>query len=63
MKKKICGKKVIIHGVNNSLNNILAFSNLDNNFILVDNEQTKVGKLFVGKTVFKPSKKLLNGII
>tara|TARA_B100001175_G_C19504104_1_gene639856 strand:- start:208 stop:1176 length:969 start_codon:yes stop_codon:yes gene_type:complete len=62
LKKNFSSKKVIIHGVTNSLNNILAWLNLGNNYILFDNDQTKVGKLFFGKTVFEPSKKRIEDI-
>lgn len=42
---------VIIHGVNNSLNNILNWLHKDFNFVLIDNDSTKHGKKFFGRTV------------
>ena len=41
----------IIHGVNNSLNNILNWLNKDFIFILIDNDSTKHGKKYFGKIV------------
>ena len=42
---------VMIHGVNNSLNNILNWLQKDFNFVLIDNDSTKHGKKFFGRTV------------
>lgn len=42
---------IMIHGVNNSLNNILNWLNKDFHFILIDNDSTKHGKTFFGKIV------------
>lgn len=43
--------KLIIHGANNKLNNILGWTSYDFNFILVDNDETKLNKIFFGKQV------------
>ena len=43
--------KTIVHGVNNALNNVLAWTGEHFDFTLVDNDTTKHGKVFFGKTV------------
>jgi len=45
------GDNVIVHGVNNALNNILSWLNTDYRFTLVDNDNTKHGKKYFGKVV------------
>jgi SAM-dependent methyltransferase len=45
------GDKVIVHGVNNGLNNILGWLNKDFDFTLVDNDETKQGRVYFNKVV------------
>jgi SAM-dependent methyltransferase len=56
------GKRVLFHGVCNSLNNILNWGKIEFDYKLADNDDTKEGKLFFGKTVNKPNKQLLSDI-
>lgn len=56
------GKRILFHGVCNSLNNILNWVNIEDNYLLADNDETKHGKIFFGKVVNKPDKALLNEI-
>ncbi len=56
------GKRILFHGVCNSLNNILNWIHIENNFLLADNDETKQGKIFFGKVVNKPSEALLKEI-
>jgi SAM-dependent methyltransferase len=44
-------KNIIIHGANNKLNNLLAWSNINFHYTLVDNDETKHGKIFFGHEV------------
>jgi len=62
IRSKCAGKKVAFHGVCNSLNNILGWVELDNDFILIDNDITKIGKTFFAKIVHQPDKDILNEI-
>ncbi|MBT5400777.1 class I SAM-dependent methyltransferase [bacterium] len=39
-------KNIVIHGANNKLNNLLAWSKLNFEYTLVDNDKTKLGKSF-----------------
>ena len=43
--------KIIIHGANNKLNNILGWTSHDFDFILADNDENKLNKIFFGKKV------------
>ena len=45
------GDKVIIHGVNNSLNNILTWLKQSFDFVLIDNDETKRGKRYFNRLV------------
>jgi hypothetical protein len=55
MNSVISSSKIGIHGVNNSLNNILGWGFLDQmNFKILDNDEIKYGKCFFGKKVLKP---------
>mgnify|MGYP006000856779 FL=1 len=43
--------KIIIHGANNKLNNILGWTSYDFDFVLVDNDENKLNKNFFGKKI------------
>jgi SAM-dependent methyltransferase len=62
LKQKCRGKKVAFHGVCNSLNNILSWSNLNFDFILFDNDITKKDKKYFGTTVLIPDSEILKGV-
>lgn len=47
----LCRNKVIVHGVNNGLNNILGWCNKDFNFDLVDGDETKHGRIYFNRVV------------
>ncbi|MCT7519022.1 class I SAM-dependent methyltransferase [Aliarcobacter cryaerophilus] len=47
-------KNILIHGVNNKLNNILGWNECDYNFTLVDNDENKLNKIFFGQKVQSP---------
>jgi len=51
---------VAFHGACNSLNNILGWSDINNDFGLFDNDEMKVGKKFFRKEVRFPSKEGVN---
>lgn len=55
-------KRVLFHGVCNSLNNILNWLDIEFNYLVADNDETKHGKIFFGKSVFKPNEALLKEI-
>ena len=44
-------KKIIIHGACNSLHNIIGWLGRDSDFLLVDNDNSKCGKIFFNKKV------------
>jgi hypothetical protein len=52
-------EKVAFHGVCNTLNNILGWGDIRVNFGLFDNDDTKAGKVYFGKTVYSPSAELI----
>lgn len=51
VKNILQGKRVVIHGANNALNNILGWLDQEFDFTLVDNDNTKHGKRYFGKIV------------
>lgn len=50
-EKVLSGGRVIVHGVNNGLNNILGWIDKDFDFTLVDNDETKQGRVYFRKIV------------
>ena len=56
------GKRILFHGVCNSLNNILNWLDIEINYLIADNDETKHGKIFFGKVVNKPNESLLKEI-
>lgn len=50
--ERILGQgNILVHGANNSLNNMLAWINQQFDFTLVDNDETKRGKMYFGQIV------------
>ena len=60
LRKVVNENHVAFHGVCNGLNNILAWSKIDSNFGLFDNDETKIGRKFFGKIVKLPDKNIIN---
>jgi hypothetical protein len=59
----LSSSKIGIHGVNNSLNNILGWGSLDQmSFKIFDNDETKYGKYYFGKKVMKPDMESIKDI-
>jgi len=54
------GKKVAFHGACNSLNNIITWASINRDFGLFDNDQTKLGKIYLGAKVDQPSRELID---
>jgi len=48
-------KRIAFHGVCNTLNNILGLGRVKGNFGIFDNDSMKIGKVYFGKRVKKPS--------
>lgn len=55
IKHIACDNNIAFHGVNNSLNNILEWTGLNNDFGLFDNDEIKIGKKYFGKSVLSPN--------
>ncbi len=51
IKSILCNSNVMVHGVCSSLNNILGWISRNFNFVLIDNDNTKHGRIFFNKKV------------
>jgi hypothetical protein len=52
--------RIAFHGINNALNNILGWGELNSDFGLFDNDETKNGMKYFGKCVYLPNKEMVD---